>query len=268
MLTINLINSTENPDYKITTFPDGEPHIEFITELYRKENYKVICRICNPTDLFILLQVGNILNRAGVRWELDIRYLMSMRMDRVMSFREAFTLEIVASAINSIHPYKVKIFECHSSRALELIHNSSEYRMNRNLSINHGVTAICFPDQGAYERYNQSFLDFEKIVMTKVRENGRVKSVDFLSKPLNVGDTILVVDDLCDGGATFAAVAEKLKDAFPNVSINISVAHLVNPNGLKILESNYNSVEITDSYTDWKEVPSNVYVNKLSSYDE
>lgn len=73
-------------------------------------------------DLFVLLQVGNILNRQGVPFSLTIRYLMSARMDRVMSFNEAFSLEIVANAINSIHPTKVGLHEAHSERAVSLMY--------------------------------------------------------------------------------------------------------------------------------------------------
>ena len=51
--------------YKVIQFPDGEPHIA-LKNIDRKDNLSVICRICNPTDLFILMQVGDILNRQGV----------------------------------------------------------------------------------------------------------------------------------------------------------------------------------------------------------
>ena len=44
--------------------------------LDHKKKYCVKCRITNGNDLFIVAQVGNILNRCGVEWTLDIFYLM------------------------------------------------------------------------------------------------------------------------------------------------------------------------------------------------
>ena len=73
--------------YRVIQFPDGEPHI-ILENIDRKDDLSVTCRVCNPTDLFILMQVGDILNRQGVSFILHITYLMSMRMDRVMSYDE------------------------------------------------------------------------------------------------------------------------------------------------------------------------------------
>lgn len=39
----------------------GEPHI-VLKEINRKDDVAVVCRVANPTDLFILMQVGDILN--------------------------------------------------------------------------------------------------------------------------------------------------------------------------------------------------------------
>lgn len=52
--------------YEVIQFPDGEPHI-VLNGIDRKDDLTVVCRVCNPTDLFILMQVGDILNRLGTR---------------------------------------------------------------------------------------------------------------------------------------------------------------------------------------------------------
>ena len=76
MNLINLINrEAPGVPYTLTTFPDGEPHI-VLGEINRKYAAHVVCRIANPNDLFVLLQVGNILNRQGVPFSLTIRYLI------------------------------------------------------------------------------------------------------------------------------------------------------------------------------------------------
>ena len=70
MKKINLINLDKSDiKYELITFPDGEPHIK-LDEIDRKDEYEVICRITNPNELFVLMQVADILDRQAVRWEL------------------------------------------------------------------------------------------------------------------------------------------------------------------------------------------------------
>ena len=64
---MNLINSEIK--YDVTRFPDGEPQFFLTEELNRKESIDVICRISNTEDLFLLMQVGDILDRQEVEWD-------------------------------------------------------------------------------------------------------------------------------------------------------------------------------------------------------
>lgn len=65
MQILNLIRPEKSDvKYEVIQFPDGEPHI-VLNGIDRKDDLTVVCRICNPTDLFILMQVGDILNRLG-----------------------------------------------------------------------------------------------------------------------------------------------------------------------------------------------------------
>jgi hypothetical protein len=76
MQVLNLVRPKESDiKYEIIQFPDGEPHI-VLNGIDRKDDLTVVCRVCNPTDLFILMQVGDILNRQGILFGLDIVYLM------------------------------------------------------------------------------------------------------------------------------------------------------------------------------------------------
>jgi len=286
MKTINLI-TPEKSDvaYKLTTFPDGEPHIRISNEIDRKEEYNVICRICNPSDLFVVMQVGDILNRQSVTFSLTIIYLMSMRMDRVVNFEEAFTLRVVANAINSLKAKKVYVYEAHSSRTFAEIENSEPLLVPYpNLYIERGVglptlkvsdngvysfNILCFPDNGAYLRYGEmGGLDDNMLcILDKHRDlkaMGAIMSLDFLKKPQISGGNkhFLLVDDLCDGGSTFVGAAELLKKEYPTSEFSIFVRHMVNPRGLENLPKNYNYVFITDSYKDWSnEIKEKGYVN-------
>lgn len=250
MQKINLVHPEKSDvKYVLTTFPDGEPHIK-LDPIDRKHSYLVICRITNPNELFVLMQVGNILNRQGVEWELIILYLMSARMDRVMSFDEAFTLEIVANSINSIHPTRVQIFEPHSERSLSLINNAIVWNNVWNIPKD---AVICFPDEGAFTRYKSLFDNDEIIKLKKVRDpkTGRILNINFdYTHVYHSNSDIWIVDDLCDAGGTFVLASKLLRNTFDS-KIHIAITHLVNPIGLKNLSENFDTVMITNSYKDW-----------------
>lgn len=263
MNTLNLINKEKSDiSYEIITFPDGEPHIK-IFDLNRKEEINVICRIVNPTDLFIIMQVGNILNRQGIIFYLKITYLMSMRMDRVMNFNEAYSLEIIAAMINSLNARKVKILEPHSEKTLKLIKNS--VKIKDCILISDYIKV--YPDEGAAKRYNAN--PMVDVIFKKKRNlsDGRIVSLEPINPDVLHKSTkaIMVIDDLCDGGMTFKLIADCLKKEAPNREKSIVVTHMVNPKGIEILSANYDNVIFTNSYKDWEneDLPINVSVLKV-----
>ena len=275
---INLINPERSQvKYELTVFPDGEPHIK-LEEIDRKKEYRIVCRITNPSELFVLAQVGYILKRQDVIFDIEITYLMSMRMDRVISFNEAFTLQIVAGIINALGAEKVYIFEAHSDRVFKEIFNSSSFDPLKNTTefsnferefILNADNAICFPDHGALDRY--SFMvspQVQTLCMNKVRDlenKGVIKSMELESFIEGDISVITIIDDLCDGGGTFCWASSILREKFPNAKIQIFVKHLVNPVGLKKLAETFDAVYITNSYKDWDvtEYP-NVHVFKVA----
>lgn len=260
---INLINPSESDvKFEVTTFPDGEPHVKFLEEIDRKQIYVVGCRITNPSELFVLLQVGDILKRNGVEYGICITYLMSQRMDRVVNFEEAFTLDIVAKLINSLGASKVTIYEAHSKRAFKLIDRSEPlteiYHISdiiRAIDADGDVT-LCYPDDGAYKRYGNDadLVNYDFLTMEKHRDlknNGVITSIDVSKYPTKDVNKILIVDDLCDAGGTFAWSAKVLKELYPNAELNIFVKHAVNKVGLDKMSANFDHVYITNSYRDW-----------------
>ena len=263
MLTLNLINKNKSDvSYDIIHFPDGEVHVR-LGEINRKDNVKVMCRITNSEDLFILMQVGDILNRQEIEWKLFIYYLMSMRMDRVISFNESYSLKIVAYIINSLHPTSVKIAHPHSIKTINLINYSystlqppkfEEYRFHNNYQ-------ICFPDKGAYERYGLHYHSLnEPLIGNKNRnlDTGKIESITIQNPESYVdGCTVAVVDDLCDSGGTLLGIAEELRKINKNVRLEVSVVHMVNRKGLENLSKTYDKVIFTNSYKDWKDLPNN-----------
>lgn len=257
------IDFTKGVGYEVISFPDGEKHLK-INKLDRKDTVEIICRITNSDDLFLLMQLSDILNRQCVCVEkITIPYLMTMRCDRLFSFEQPFSLKIVADVINSFNSKKVVIIEPHSSACLDLIKNSEARYTSKGLL--EYPTTVCFPDKGAFTRYASNMLMRPYIVCSKVRdvETGKITSfsIDKVCE-YKEGNEIIVVDDLCDGGGTFVGIAVKLRELKPSKLI-LAVTHAVQKEGIERVSGFYDKVIITNSYKDWDDLPKNVEVVSL-----
>lgn len=258
MLNLNLINLQQSDiGYTTSTFPDGEPYIK-LEEFSRREEINVITRITCPSELFRLMQVGNILNRHGVVWNVYITYLMSSRMDRVMSFQEPFSLEIVAACINSLKPSTVELLCPHSDRVESLISSCGYTEYPFDYKDLEAYDYICYPDKGAAKRYSYLVEDQSKVLTcTKVRDpqTGQLSGFQVSNPEVYKGEgkSICVIDDLCDGGGTFIGIAQKLRELDPNVKLSIKITHTIQRQGLQKLLDHYDHVETTNSYKDWLE---------------
>jgi len=269
MQTLNLTNIEKSEiSYEIFHFPDGEAHIK-LDVIDRKEDVNVICRITNAEELFILMQVGDILNRQGVKWFLTIYYLMSMRMDRVISFNEAFSLKVVTNMINSLRPCAIKVVHPHSSRTLELLKCYVEGTFHPNYKDFESDIQLCYPDKGAMERYNSSYKSkYPVLIGEKVRNlsTGKIESIIIKNPEDYKHLPVMVVDDLCDAGGTFLGIAKALKRIDSNINLSISVVHMVNREGIKNLSKVYNKVYFTNTYKDWDNLPENCIMQVV--YDQ
>lgn len=260
MQTIDLIN---RKGFKVIEFPDGELHLE-LEELNRKENVNIRCRITNGNDLFLLMQLSDILKRQCVVVEqMHILYLMGMRCDRLFSINRPFTLGVVADVINSFNALAVMLYEPHSKRSLVQINKCYSISVTEKLAkcvkIDGSYTLVA-PDKGAKERYKG--LKYS-VICSKVRDEATGNLLKFTAEAKTdvTNKNLIVVDDLCDGGGTFVGLAPKLRELQPK-SLSLLVTHAVQQKGIERVAECYDEVIITDSYRDWQNVdlPKNVKV--------
>lgn len=253
MKTLNLIKPKQSEiKYDLTVFPDGEPQISFPNEFDRKESIFVICRITSAEELFLLAQVGDILDRQEIDWELHITYLMSMRMDRVMDFNRPFSLKIVCSILNNMNYRKVYVLEPHSEKTLKLL-KSSNYSCFVNEDLLEDYVLV-LSDKGAKDRYDfllSGYVDY--VIFDKVRDlkTGKIQQFNIAQSTDFSTNEFMFIDDLCDAGGTFLGELEILKKKYPNGVYNIMVCHAVNPIGIKNLCEHFDNVIITNSFADF-----------------
>lgn len=269
MQILNLINKEKSDiSYSISRFPDGEVQIT-LDRINHKDGALVKCRITNAEELFIVMQVADILNRHAVIWWLDIYYLMGSRMDRVMDFNRPFTLRIMANVLNNLGASNVNVLAPHSDRSylegfFQAVSIPKEVDkilddFDGNSIVYSTEYCLIVPDKGAYDRLGcgvrNYYLD-NIVVVNKVRDiaTGKIQKIEITNPDvvLSTNKKFIIVDDLCDGGGTFCGIAEEIRKIKPDANLSIFVTHMVNPRGIENLSKNFDHVWFTNSYKDWK----------------
>lgn len=95
---------------------------------------------------------------------------------------------------------------------------------------------IVAPDKGAKSRNNQSGIK-TGICMNKRRIDGKVLTeIGDIDCDIKEDSTFVILDDICDGGRTFANACEILKGKYPNSKVILAVAHAILPYGIELLK--------------------------------
>jgi ribose-phosphate pyrophosphokinase len=264
MRTFNLIYP-ERSDirFKAMVFPDGQPHIKIdmdsIKTLNRDERLRILTRIDNANDLMLVLFIKNTLDYLEFEQvELHISYLLAARMDRVMLDGEPFSLRVVAAMLNQGGFKKIKIFDPHSEVATALIdrsyavHNHQYVKDALNDYFQRNTAAqycLVSPDAGALKKIHKlaQYLDVDNVVeCMKERDvkTGALTSFKTTAERLD-GQTCFIVDDICDGGGTFAGTAKMLKEKGA-AKVNLIVSHGIFSKGTAI--EAVDEIYTTDSF--------------------
>lgn len=268
MQILNLVNLEKSDiDYTLSRFPDGEVQIS-LGKFSHKDQICVRCRITNAEELFIITQVIDILDRHDVCYNIDIFYLMGMRMDRVMDFNRPFTLKVIGKMLNNsnaesiaiLEPHSYAVWDCRLGNKFATLHLEKPiFPENFNTDYQ-----LVLPDAGAVERYD--YLSDDAISCSKVRDVSTGKILEIkIDNPEKIGNRpLMVIDDLCDGGETFCRIAKALeKLGVSKERLNIAIVHMVNSRGIENLSKNFNHVWFTNSYKDWENLPKNVTITKV-----
>lgn len=268
MQILNLVHLEDSDiKYSISRFPDGEVQIS-LGDFSHKEQIQVKCRITNAENLFILMQVLDILDRHEVSYVLSIYYLMGMRMDRVIDFNRPFTLKIVLNSLKNCNADNIKILEPHSDTYYDYRFGGKFTELyiegSPSNTVWHSYQMI-LPDAGAKEKYDYQYVG-TALTCSKVRDltTGKILEIK-IDNPEAISDKpLLILDDLCDGGDTFCGIAKAFNSlGISKERLNIAVTHMVNPKGIKNLSENFNHVWFTNSYEDWENLPENVTIIKV-----
>lgn len=251
-------------DYEVITFPDGQIHFKMDNTINHKYPVTVKCRIRNGNELFLLLQVLDVLNRHGMKPVVHIYYLLAARMDRVMNFGEPFTAKIVLDLLDK---YEALYFiaDPHCPCFINSHYGYEKFSQMGGVCCPIDIEYTCYPDDGSVERAgggwgHMLFCEKERDVTTGSLSGFQIKNPeDFKS-----GSSIKVLDDLCDGGGTFCGIIKELRKLNPS-KVVLQVTHAIQKQGIEKVAALYDEVYITNSYHDWdkEDLPKNVHVTDI-----
>lgn len=211
----------------------------------------------NPTDIMELLIFTDAIRRSDYRdYELNviIPYVPYARQDRVANVGESLTSKVFADIINAQKYHAVIVFEAHSDVILALLDNVYNAQMDLDFQDVHEDAIIVAPDAGAYKKLRKRFPDRPMLYAVKSRDTktGKLTKMTLISDgipPTAITDKkLVVVDDICDGGATFNLLAESLREQGYDNDLELVVTHGIFSKGFDELKKNYKHIYTTNSF--------------------
>jgi ribose-phosphate pyrophosphokinase len=219
---------------EITHFPDNTSQVwKLPPSVFQAPSFDVVWNFTNEADFLALAQLKALLDTKSKRCKLEICYLPYARQDKEIANDTTFALRPFAGLLNSLKFDEILIHDPHSVVALSEIQNSKALYPTASVKHVFSMTQsdlICYPDKGARTRYGAIY-PFESIYGEKVRDQqtGRITSYAVVGDPQ--GKRVLIVDDICDGGATFTLLAQELMK-MRATELNLFITHGIFSKGL------------------------------------
>lgn len=234
-----MITWADGTPIPVTRFPDNTTQVWKLPEdrLTPAGSRTITWIYSHEGELLELAQLKMLLESYGNEVSLNIRYLPFARQDKGVSNESTFALHSFAALLNALEFVHVFIQDPHSAMALQVIENSSAYYPHGPVTRVYKASAsdvVCYPDAGAISKYN-SIYDFPQVVWgSKTRDQSTGKILFYALHGEVKGKRVLIVDDICDGGATFELLADSLYRAGAQV-VNLFVTHGIFSKGLRPL---------------------------------
>jgi len=206
---------------------------------------------------FLALTVSALKNMGIWDIDLDVLYLPYARQDRVCSSGEAHSLEVICRFLDSLRVSAIRIWDVHNEEKTEELFSETQvffvtatnifdrYKVLDDFDLSNLI--LCAPDDGAYGRVADVCNYFDIALPVNLHkdrcpETGRITGMNFDKYSRNVESyNILIIDDICDGGATFNQAAQilKVKGA---VNLYLYVTHGIFSKGLDLLQQNFKHI--------------------------
>lgn len=256
--------------YESFSYPGGEHQVRLKTETieYLRECKKICvsARVHSADELVQLCLLGNAIHSTfGVLPDLEIPYLPYGRADRQFVSGDCVGLAFSSKMLLSFFSTVVTLDAHNEQRTKELgvgIRSATPFISQAIMQFadGEGITVV-YPDEGASLRYLDSrrygdvYIDeakrrigaqFRNATKGRDPKSGLITTT---SAP-SVTGPVLIVDDICDGGATFIQLVKALREVGHPSRIGLYVTHGIFSKGLgPLFEAGIAVVYSTNSFS-------------------
>lgn len=239
-------------------FPGGEVGIRLMDDVFEDETYTITVNgIVTSDDIISLANICNALKHNDIprnQISVTIPYFPYARQDRVCLSGESFALETFVDLIDSMYFHRITVYDLHSNVSIKLLNQSNkivhevlQHELMINLPKHDWYIA---PDAGSTTKINKhtNVTDDNLIVLNKTRTSNKV--IHEIVNRRNIFEQFngkaVVIDDICDGGATFISVAQTLKKINPTISLSLAITHGIFSKGLDELKQYYDTIYVVN----------------------
>lgn len=227
----------------VTMFPDKTSQVwKLPEEVFAKNKHTVDWQFEHEGEIIHLLQLHDLISTTNRSSEitLNIKYLPYGRQDKPIGNSATFALNTFLKLLHLFRFHKVTVLDPHNFDAVrpgcqfEAIYPKAQLIAT---IIETNASMICYPDKGAKHKYTDIYKDIpvDFIYGEKVRDQltGNITNYEVFGDPN--GKSVMIVDDICDGGATFKILAKDLL-AKGATEVNLFVTHGIFSRGLQTLK--------------------------------
>ncbi|QNN99429.1 phosphoribosyl pyrophosphate transferase [Gordonia Phage Sephiroth] len=233
-------------------FPGGEWHITLGELFDQGRDYQWIANVqgASAEDLVVATLLADIAMDRGEDSTLLIPYLPAARADRGVPLG----LSVYGGIINAACFTEVVTLDAHNPKAAVrevsgLVNLSPTPLVTATIQYHDTFTGVIAPDAGARQRAADvaKALGVPLVVADKQRDFDTGQITGLTVPDLDRLGNYLVVDDICDGGGTFMALARAT--GLPQSRLSLWVTHgIFSGRASDLLDRYYKAVYTTDSH--------------------
>ncbi len=268
--------------FQISKFPDGQQQV-FIDPIgqwfsSRKDGIQISSRLNNFKDLeLIICSVASLRNLGVKEIHLYVPYILGARSDRKFEYgSNNYLKDVICPILNSLILSSITVLDPHSD-CLEMGLNNFDKIDNCKfvkwalMNINNKPTAqdnIVFvsSDGGALKKiYKVSdYVHFRGDVITCSKSRGADGKLSNTIVPeFDLTKDVVIIDDICDGGATFINIAKEIMTRKFIGKIYLVVTHGIFSKGFGELQQYFEAIYTTNSFQDIQAEP---FVKQLNVF--
>lgn len=276
--------------YKISQFPDGQQQVTILSNVYEQGNFKKISentttsetilrsiqiksRLNNFSDLELIICAVKSLRNLGVKEiHLYTPYFLGSRSDRQFeNGSNNYLKDIICPIINSLNFESVTVIDPHSDVLEACLNNYKKinnhaivcsalanFAPNKDMIAKEYAKEHCIlvsPDSGATKKVFKiaEELDCRENVITCTKQRSVEGNLSNIYVPYHqsfINKDLIIIDDICDGGATFINIARRVKEINKSTKIYLIVTHGIFSKGFEELAKYFDGIYCTNSYKD------------------